>query len=523
MEADRLTGRLGGIHRGVRGEEHVGAVLGVQRSGGDADAGLHVQHQVLQQHRVREALLHCLGTGHRGVLRAGLGEDDRELVPTQPREGVRRPQSFQRLREALHDSPQQVVADAVTVGVVDLLEVVQVDQRQREAVAVLGPRTGEQPVDLGVERAPVGDPGELVGAGHLADRGELSQLEEGQQEAQSAGRHRRQRQQRGQGVLGPGRSGREHAHRRDGGHAHHDQGPGPGQRPLDRPAQVQGAQGDQRDARGPGGVERGARIVGVEGQPVGVGDVTAREEQQADGPHQQAGPAAQPDDPEGPHRGGEQDPRSGRVDQGEGRGAALPSLSDQRSDDPRGHGGAGQHPGEPVQRHDQPHPAQVVAQAEEQRGEQEGVAAEMEAEVDQRRERRCRARGLEVGQGGPGQVEAEPRGERQQPGPCGGALRGRHDHEEDGHEQGGDAEDAVAQQRGDVEPGQRERRDIGRQHHGHGRHQLPHRARLPARHVVSPSSVPSCVALTCEPHRPVGSSQMPRNPRNRGVRLSRPT
>ena len=71
-----------------------------------------------------------------GDLQARLGavapaDEDRELVAAQPREQIL---LAHLAREALRDLAQQVVAALVAEDVVDLLEAVEVDEQQREAV-----------------------------------------------------------------------------------------------------------------------------------------------------------------------------------------------------------------------------------------------------------------------------------------------------------------------------------------------------------------------------------------------------
>ncbi len=73
--------------------------------------------------------------------RAGLVEQDGELVTADPGHGVGRPEA---VGEALGHPPQELVARGVAEGVVDRLEVVEVDEGDRQAGAVaVVPAVGE--------------------------------------------------------------------------------------------------------------------------------------------------------------------------------------------------------------------------------------------------------------------------------------------------------------------------------------------------------------------------------------------
>jgi hypothetical protein len=88
-----------------------------------------------------------------------LGEDDRELLAADPRGEVRRPHlALDRPRERL----EHAVAGLVAVGVVEPLEVVEVDHDERERAPVAA-RPRDLLRELAVEVAPVGEPRERVG------------------------------------------------------------------------------------------------------------------------------------------------------------------------------------------------------------------------------------------------------------------------------------------------------------------------------------------------------------------------
>ena len=108
-------------------------------------------------------------TTHASVL-LGLGQDDRELVAPVSDGYVGRAQS---LSENVPHVDQQLVTDGVPVAVVDLLEVVKVDHRERE----LGPvalRTCGLLVDALVEGATIAEPGQRIACGPVGHLGALA-------------------------------------------------------------------------------------------------------------------------------------------------------------------------------------------------------------------------------------------------------------------------------------------------------------------------------------------------------------
>ena len=93
-----------------------------------------------------------------GAVLVGVGEQDGELVAAQPRDHVGVADGA---AQQAADGDQELVAGVVAEGVVDLLEVVEVEQQQRAARAV-APAPLEVALELGVEAAPVGQAGEHV-------------------------------------------------------------------------------------------------------------------------------------------------------------------------------------------------------------------------------------------------------------------------------------------------------------------------------------------------------------------------
>ena len=98
----------------------------------------------------------------RGLVGIGPVQDDGELVAAQACHQV---VATDDLPDARSDLAEQRVPGLVPEGVVDLLEVIEVDQQEGQAaacVAALGQR-GQGPVELVEQATTVAEPGELVG------------------------------------------------------------------------------------------------------------------------------------------------------------------------------------------------------------------------------------------------------------------------------------------------------------------------------------------------------------------------
>ena len=120
----RVVGSLDEVHREVLGREHRHA---------DADGGALVE---LLDPVVLGREADSLGD-REGLMPVGLDEDDGELLAAIAAGGIGRPQPV--LQDGCH-RPQHFVADDMSVAVVDLLEVIDVDEQKRErALIALGP------------------------------------------------------------------------------------------------------------------------------------------------------------------------------------------------------------------------------------------------------------------------------------------------------------------------------------------------------------------------------------------------
>ena len=223
---------------------------------------LHVEHDVVAA-RCGSARLSCRALPHAmaALRRLDVVQQHRELVAAERASRCGVCSVLQRLAERAHHRLQQLVAGGVPERVVDLLEVVEVDQRQGEARRT-GRRVANRSVQGGVERAPVGRSRQLVGQGLLPDGGELTQLQERQREAGPRTRANASRARTvGTGSLAQvGAAARDHAPSPTAGDAgDHEQRAG---RPAGSEARCAGAAGWRRwppsPRPGPTGVEPGA-------------------------------------------------------------------------------------------------------------------------------------------------------------------------------------------------------------------------------------------------------------------------
>jgi hypothetical protein len=154
-----LAVALGDVHRGVGVADHlVGARVRLRVEHGDAEAAPQRELLVAGAQRHGQGLEHALG-GVGGLL-AGLDvlEQDRELVAAEAGGGVSAANA--RVEPARH-LDQHLVARGVAQGVVDLLEVVEVEE-EHGAPATLAARPDDGVAHaLGEQRA-VGEPGDGV-------------------------------------------------------------------------------------------------------------------------------------------------------------------------------------------------------------------------------------------------------------------------------------------------------------------------------------------------------------------------
>ena len=159
---EAVPARLRGHHRRLRARDQlarVGRVLRAHRhSGGHGQPARRLDLEQL------DAPTEPLGEAER-ALEVTRGDDDRELLAADPTDDVRRADGR---AEDVRDVQEQLVADAVPVDVVHLLEVVQVDHHERDGV-VLDRRPHELLAETVVEGAVVVEAGQCVGRGLMLE------------------------------------------------------------------------------------------------------------------------------------------------------------------------------------------------------------------------------------------------------------------------------------------------------------------------------------------------------------------
>ena len=133
---------------------------------GHADAGIELEPHA----SVTEVAPHGVQYGLRARFhlqhahqRLQARHDQRELIAAQACQQVT---GLQVRQQGLCRLTQHLVTEGVAQGVVDFLEVVQIDQ-QHGTVRALVPARPQQGIELLLQKVPVGQPGELVGVGLL--------------------------------------------------------------------------------------------------------------------------------------------------------------------------------------------------------------------------------------------------------------------------------------------------------------------------------------------------------------------
>ncbi len=153
--------QFGAIHRYVGAPQKLGGIRRVLGSGGHTDTGADTGADALEHERLLDAGHEALGNG-RGIVGVGVHENNAELIPTEPHEHLWSPEHR---REARAQLLQKLVAGRVAEGVVDLLEIVEVDEEKSQpplcfsSVALVAEERLE---DLD-EVAPIPQTGQFVG------------------------------------------------------------------------------------------------------------------------------------------------------------------------------------------------------------------------------------------------------------------------------------------------------------------------------------------------------------------------
>ena len=155
---------LGRIHGEVGvAQQLVGGDAGARRDR-DSDARAHRRRLIVQQEGLAQQVEHAPGRPPHLVGAADVLEQDRELVPAQPRGRVAGPQAA---AQPPGDARQQLVAGGVPQGVVDRLEVVEVEEQDRDREG--GAQLARQRVfDAVAEQRAVGQLGQRIVEGPVA-------------------------------------------------------------------------------------------------------------------------------------------------------------------------------------------------------------------------------------------------------------------------------------------------------------------------------------------------------------------
>ena len=143
---------LGLIERGVGEAQQRAAVGAVTRSVGDADRAADADGDAADLEGLSQRVEDALAERRAGVRRLHMGLDDAELVAAETGDRVAETQDR---GQALGDLADQLVAGIVTIGVVDGLEAVEVEQQHGEA-ALGSAELGDLLVEAQVEGAAVG-------------------------------------------------------------------------------------------------------------------------------------------------------------------------------------------------------------------------------------------------------------------------------------------------------------------------------------------------------------------------------
>src|SRR5437016_3408236 len=161
-----LAGFLGRIHRRVGVLHEGGRIRGVVWKQADADARGHPRFSAARQRVGPQCVIQqfAVDAFNRGGVCDFL-EDHEEFVAAEPRDEIGRPQLGAQAPRHFHE---ELVADVMAVGVVDLLEAVQVDERAGEPRAV-APRALDGLLQGRGEAGTVGKPGERIAVSERFD------------------------------------------------------------------------------------------------------------------------------------------------------------------------------------------------------------------------------------------------------------------------------------------------------------------------------------------------------------------
>ena len=158
-------GVLGSVHRAVGVVDEVVQLVAGLVGDGDAHGGGDPQLLRADLDRSGDGLNDSLGDGLGGAGRQHVGAEHQELVTADAHDGVPGPYGCPKSVGHLHE---ELIADVVPVGVVDVLEAIEIDEQHAGvAEGVWRPFTESWPP---VELLPVRQPGERVEVGQLTNR-----------------------------------------------------------------------------------------------------------------------------------------------------------------------------------------------------------------------------------------------------------------------------------------------------------------------------------------------------------------
>ena len=161
-----LAVALGDVHRGVGvADELVGVGRRLALDDRDAQAGADDDLLLIQPQRLQERLEHALGGVGRLLRADDVLEQDGELVAAEARRGVG---GADARGQALGDLAQDLVAGGVAEAVVDRLEVVEVEEDDRDAV-LLATVAGDGVAHALDEQGAVGEVGDRVVEGLVGE------------------------------------------------------------------------------------------------------------------------------------------------------------------------------------------------------------------------------------------------------------------------------------------------------------------------------------------------------------------
>ena len=143
------------------------SALTPRRRHGDADAGADLDQVIVDLVALAQTLDDPPGQTRGVLVRFDVLLEHHEFVAAEARHEILR---AQHVAQPVGDRAQQLVAAGMTQGVVDLLELIEIDEQQcRQLLGALLDR--QQPADLVAEIDPVGQRGQFVVTRQMADPG----------------------------------------------------------------------------------------------------------------------------------------------------------------------------------------------------------------------------------------------------------------------------------------------------------------------------------------------------------------